>query len=141
MWDICNEREPLALYYVDENLATLLHRLKDVECLVDRLSCAWSGDDSHIITGSFGSSFKTINCSTGEENLIKADCNTGSGIVDYFSERREFGGEQDLQCMEWVCAENDLECYKVGAIDCNKKRDIIATAAKENLIFYTNECK
>uniref|UniRef100_A0A0K0DXJ7 Serine/threonine-protein phosphatase 2A 55 kDa regulatory subunit B n=1 Tax=Strongyloides stercoralis TaxID=6248 RepID=A0A0K0DXJ7_STRER len=140
VWDINYEREPLALYYVDENLTTLLHGLNDVECLVDRLSCTWSGDDIHIITGSFGSSFKIINRNTGEENLIKANCNTGNGIVNYFSEKREFGGEKDLQCMELDCSENDSEYYRIGTIDCNKKKNMIATSARENLIFYTHEC-
>uniref|UniRef100_A0A0N4Z2H8 Serine/threonine-protein phosphatase 2A 55 kDa regulatory subunit B n=1 Tax=Parastrongyloides trichosuri TaxID=131310 RepID=A0A0N4Z2H8_PARTI len=140
IWDINNEKEPLALYYVDENLTSSLHAVKELDRLVDRLSCSWSGDDSHIMTGCFGSSFKTINCCTGEENLIRADCSTGSGVVEYFSEKREFGGEQDLHCMELDCPINDFEFNKIGCVDWNKKKDMIATASMENLIFYTNEC-
>uniref|UniRef100_A0A0N5C0C0 Serine/threonine-protein phosphatase 2A 55 kDa regulatory subunit B n=1 Tax=Strongyloides papillosus TaxID=174720 RepID=A0A0N5C0C0_STREA len=140
VWDINNEKEPLALYYVDENLTTSLHVVKDIDRLVDRLTCTWSGDDSHIITGCFGASFKAINCITSEETLIKADCNTGDGIVDYYSEKREFGGEQDLQCMELDCSETDFEGYKIGTVDWNKKRDIIATANMRNLIYYMQEC-
>uniref|UniRef100_A0A1I8ANH2 Serine/threonine-protein phosphatase 2A 55 kDa regulatory subunit B n=1 Tax=Steinernema glaseri TaxID=37863 RepID=A0A1I8ANH2_9BILA len=72
VWDINMEREPLETYYVHDYLRSKLCTLYENDSIFDKFECAWSGDDKHILTGSYNNFFRTFTRGTEAESTYEA---------------------------------------------------------------------
>ncbi|GMR53992.1 hypothetical protein PMAYCL1PPCAC_24187 [Pristionchus mayeri] len=60
VWDLRQERAPVETYAVHEHLRSKLCQLYENDSIFDKFECGWSGDDKHILTGSYHNLFRTF---------------------------------------------------------------------------------
>lgn len=72
VWDLKMESRPLETYNVHEYLRSRLCALYENDCIFDKFECSWSGDDSHIITGSYNNFFRTFSRQSGADVMLEA---------------------------------------------------------------------
>eukprot|EP00794_Sanderia_malayensis_P005768 gene5768-6471_t len=61
IWDLAMEKQPVETYPVHEYLRSKLCALYENDCIFDKFECAWSCDDSEILTGSYNNFFRIFN--------------------------------------------------------------------------------
>ncbi|CAI5439243.1 unnamed protein product [Caenorhabditis angaria] len=59
VWDLNMESEPVETYSVHPYLRTKLCALYENDSIFDKFECDWSGDDKHILTGSYHNLFRS----------------------------------------------------------------------------------
>ncbi|CAD6184138.1 unnamed protein product [Caenorhabditis auriculariae] len=59
VWDLNMESQPVETYPVHDYLRTKLCALYENDSIFDKFECGWSGDDKHILTGSYHNLFRT----------------------------------------------------------------------------------
>jgi len=72
IWDLNMERRPVETLHVHEYLRAKLCSLYENDCIFDKFECCWSGDDGHVITGSYNNFFRTFNRVTGSDATLEA---------------------------------------------------------------------
>jgi len=58
VWDLRKENQPIESYSVHDYLRSKLCSLYENDCIFDKFECCWSGDDKHIMTGSYNNFFR-----------------------------------------------------------------------------------
>ncbi|CAI2314537.1 unnamed protein product [Caenorhabditis sp. 36 PRJEB53466] len=59
VWDLNMESQPVETYPVHNYLRTKLCALYENDSIFDKFECDWSGDDKHILTGSYHNLFRS----------------------------------------------------------------------------------
>ncbi|KAI6177024.1 Serine/threonine-protein phosphatase 2A 55 kDa regulatory subunit B [Aphelenchoides bicaudatus] len=72
IWDLANERQPCETYNVHDYLRSKLCTLYENDSIFDKFECNWSGDDSHIITGSYSNYFRVFKRNSPVESTYEA---------------------------------------------------------------------
>jgi serine/threonine-protein phosphatase 2A regulatory subunit B len=72
VWDLNMESKPVESYHVHDYLRSKLCALYENDSIFDKFECCWSGDDKHIITGSYNNFFRTFKRNTSVESTYEA---------------------------------------------------------------------
>ncbi|CAJ0564909.1 unnamed protein product, partial [Mesorhabditis spiculigera] len=72
VWDLHMESSPVETYPVHEHLRSKLCQLYENDSIFDKFECGWSGDDKHVITGSYHNLFRTFSRDGGEAKMWEA---------------------------------------------------------------------
>lgn len=72
VWDLNMESRPIETYHVHDYLRSKLCTLYENDSIFDKFECCWSGDDRHIITGSYNNYFRTFKRNTPIESTYEA---------------------------------------------------------------------
>lgn len=72
VWDLNMESKPCETYHVHDYLRSKLCALYENDSIFDKFECCWSGDDRHIITGSYNNFFRTFKRNSTEESTYEA---------------------------------------------------------------------
>ncbi|KAH7731978.1 WD40 repeat [Aphelenchoides avenae] len=72
VWDLNMESKPVETYHVHDYLRSKLCALYENDSIFDKFECCWSGDDKHIITGSYNNFFRTFKRNTSVESTYEA---------------------------------------------------------------------
>jgi serine/threonine-protein phosphatase 2A regulatory subunit B len=137
IWDVNMENKPVETYQVHEYLRSKLCSLYENDCIFDKFECAWSGDDSSILTGSYNNFFRLF------DRHSKWDTT--------FESSRETLRPGSVLKPRKVCSTNKRKKdeISVDCLDFNKKilhaswhpRDnVLAVAATNNLYLYQDKC-
>ncbi|PAV62641.1 hypothetical protein WR25_10427 [Diploscapter pachys] len=59
IWDLNMESRPVETFAVHDHLRTKLCALYENDSIFDKFECDWSGDDKHVLTGSYHNLFRT----------------------------------------------------------------------------------
>ncbi|CAL8469686.1 g9227 [Coccomyxa elongata] len=73
LWDVNMESSPVATYPIHEHLKPRLCDLYENDCIFDKFDCAFSGDGSHLATGTYSNCFRALSIEGMEENEAGAD--------------------------------------------------------------------
>ncbi|XP_074643396.1 serine/threonine-protein phosphatase 2A 55 kDa regulatory subunit B beta isoform-like isoform X2 [Tubulanus polymorphus] len=72
VWDLHMDTKPIETYQVHEYLRSKLCALYENDCIFDKFECAWSGDDKHIMTGSYNNFFRMFDRETKRDVTLEA---------------------------------------------------------------------
>lgn len=74
IWDINMEKKPLRTINIHDNLRSKLCDLYENDCIFDKFECTFSGDGSHMMTGSYSNDIHIYGRDEGaEEVTLQAD--------------------------------------------------------------------
>nr|VWO96963.1 Transcriptional repressor rco-1 [Ganoderma boninense] len=73
IWDINMENRPLKTIPIHDHLRGKLCDLYENDCIFDKFECVWSGDDKHVLTGSYHNYFRIYDCETLNDVVLQAD--------------------------------------------------------------------
>ncbi|KAF1801767.1 protein phosphatase 2A regulatory subunit PR55 [Mucor lusitanicus] len=74
IWDINMEKKPLRTINIHDNLRSKLCDLYENDCIFDKFECTFSGDGSHMMTGSYSNDIHIYGREEGDEEVtLQAD--------------------------------------------------------------------
>eukprot|EP00730_Choanoeca_flexa_P014127 TRINITY_DN6061_c0_g1_i2.p1 TRINITY_DN6061_c0_g1~~TRINITY_DN6061_c0_g1_i2.p1 ORF type:complete len:542 (+),score=68.80 TRINITY_DN6061_c0_g1_i2:141-1628(+) len=72
IWDTRNERRPVSVYNVHDYLKPKLCDLYENDSIFDKFEACWSGDDSHVMTGSYNNHFHIFGRESQDDVILQA---------------------------------------------------------------------
>ncbi|KAF2353673.1 WD40 repeat [Trinorchestia longiramus] len=72
VWDLRKENQPLETYSVHDYLRSKLCSLYENDCIFDKFECCWSGNDKHIMTGSYNNFFRMFDRENKKDVTLEA---------------------------------------------------------------------
>eukprot|EP00128_Syssomonas_multiformis_P008809 Colp12_sorted_trinity150504_noHs@13558 len=136
LWDIRNERKPARTFHIHEFLRSKLCDLYENDCIFDKFECIWSGDDKHIMTGSYHNMFHIYDTDGKSEVNLEAS-KAAKKSSRLLAPVKKLGGKKKQR-----------EDINVESIDFNKKilhtawhprENVIAVAATNNLLLFNQQ--
>ncbi|EPB83102.1 protein phosphatase PP2A regulatory subunit B [Mucor circinelloides 1006PhL] len=74
IWDINMEKKPIRTINIHDNLRSKLCDLYENDCIFDKFECTFSGDGSHMMTGSYSNDIHIYGREEGDEEVtLQAD--------------------------------------------------------------------
>lgn len=73
VWDLRMERGPVETYHMHEYLRNKLCALYEMDSIFDKFECSWSGDDSHILSGSYNNYWRTFERGAENNQVFEAN--------------------------------------------------------------------
>jgi len=136
VWDLHMDTRPIETYQVHEYLRSKLCSLYENDCIFDKFECAWSGDDRHVMTGSYNNFFRMFDRDTKRDVTLEAS--------------RENVKPRTVLKPRKVCTggKRKKDEISVDCLDFNKKilhtawhptENIIAVAATNNLYLFQSK--
>ncbi|XP_012943967.1 serine/threonine-protein phosphatase 2A 55 kDa regulatory subunit B alpha isoform [Aplysia californica] len=136
VWDLNMENKPVETYQVHEYLRNKLCSLYENDCIFDKFECSWSGDDKHIMTGSYNNFFRMFDRDNRRDTTLEA-C-------------REITKPRTVLKPRKVCTggKRKKDEISVDCLDFNKKilhtawhplENIVAIAATNNLYVFSSK--
>ncbi|CAI4225329.1 unnamed protein product [Auanema sp. JU1783] len=143
VWDLNMESRPIETYPVHEHLRTKLCALYENDSIFDKFECSWSGDDKHILTGSYHNLFRTYARGNVESNTWEARPQEPHSILRTRRVTTSTGRKRTIR--EVPSTDEDLAH---DSLDFNRKilhtawhpkENIIALAATNNLYIFSDK--
>lgn len=136
VWDLNMESKPVETYQVHEYLRNKLCSLYENDCIFDKFECSWSGDDKHIMTGSYNNFFRMFDRDAKRDTTLEA-C-------------KEITKPRTVLKPRKVCTggKRKKDEISVDCLDFNKKilhtawhplENIVAIAATNNLYVFSSK--
>ncbi|XP_064599976.1 serine/threonine-protein phosphatase 2A 55 kDa regulatory subunit B alpha isoform-like isoform X1 [Liolophura sinensis] len=72
VWDLQMDSKPIETYQVHEYLRSKLCSLYENDCIFDKFECSWSGNDRHIMTGSYNNFFRMFDRESKRDGTLEA---------------------------------------------------------------------
>jgi len=73
IWDVNMESRPLKTIQIHDHLRGKLCDLYENDCIFDKFECTWSGNGSHVLTGSYHNYFRIYDVETTTDVVLQAD--------------------------------------------------------------------
>ncbi|KAI9356043.1 protein phosphatase PP2A regulatory subunit B [Pilaira anomala] len=73
IWDINMDNKPVQTINIHDQLRTRLCDLYENDCIFDKFECTFSGDDSHVMTGSYNNMFHLYDREGKTDIALQAD--------------------------------------------------------------------
>ncbi|BGP24324.1 hypothetical protein Rt10032_c03g1552 [Rhodotorula toruloides] len=73
IWDINMENKPVQTINVHDHLRSKLCDLYENDCIFDKFECTWSGDGSHVLSGSYNNFFHIYDTAATQDIVLQAD--------------------------------------------------------------------
>ncbi|EIW58276.1 protein phosphatase 2A regulatory subunit PR55 [Trametes versicolor FP-101664 SS1] len=73
IWDINMESKPVKTIPIHDHLRGKLCDLYENDCIFDKFECVWSGEDKHVLTGSYHNYFRIFDTDTLNDVVLQAD--------------------------------------------------------------------
>ncbi|KAG2208867.1 hypothetical protein INT47_011007, partial [Mucor saturninus] len=73
IWDINMDSKPVQTINIHDQLRTRLCDLYENDCIFDKFECTFSGDDSHVMTGSYNNMFHLYDREGKTDIALQAD--------------------------------------------------------------------
>jgi len=136
VWDLHMDSKPIETYQVHEYLRSKLCSLYENDCIFDKFECAWSGNDRHIMTGSYNNFYRMFDRENKRDVTLEAS--------------RENMKPRTVLKARKVCTggKRKKDEISVDCLDFNKKilhtawhpsENIIAVAATNNLYLFQSK--
>jgi len=137
VWDLRMENRPIESHTVHDYLRSKLCSLYENDCIFDKFECCWSGDDKHIMTGSYNNFFRTFDRESNKDAILEAAKEIAKPRT--VLKPRKIGGSGSKRKKDEI---------NVDALDFTKKilhtawhpaEDVIAVAATNNLYIFNSK--
>lgn len=144
VWDLNMESGPVETYPVHDYLRSKLCQLYENDSIFDKFECGWSGDDKHIVTGSYHNLFRSFARNGAEAKTWEARPMEPHASL---RTRRVCGGAARAKKRTGVVGGLEDEDLSPDSLDFQKKilhsawhpeENIIALAATNNLYIFSD---
>uniref|UniRef100_A0A915LM54 Serine/threonine-protein phosphatase 2A 55 kDa regulatory subunit B n=1 Tax=Meloidogyne javanica TaxID=6303 RepID=A0A915LM54_MELJA len=148
VWDLNMENRPVETYHVHDCLRSKLCTLYENDSIFDKFECSWSGDDRHVITGSYNNHFRTFKRNSHVESAYEASLELCKPFRQPRFANSDFissGSKKSGNSPKTIPGRKRKEEISADYLDFNKKilhcawhpsADIIALAATNNLYIF-----
>ncbi|TPX37895.1 hypothetical protein SeMB42_g06810 [Synchytrium endobioticum] len=76
IWDLNMENKPVQTIPIHDHLRSKLCDLYESDCIFDKFECTFSGDGTHVLTGSYSNYFHIYDCVNQQDTILQADKST-----------------------------------------------------------------
>jgi len=135
VWDIRQDAHPIETYNVHEYLRSKLCVLYENDSIFDKFECCWSGDDKHIVTGSYSNLFRTFRRGDPEGATFEASvdaCDAPNSLLKKKSIPPAAGARRRKD----DTSDNLDYSKKILHVSWHPNANIIALAATNNLYIF-----
>ncbi|VDK76776.1 unnamed protein product [Onchocerca ochengi] len=151
VWDINMESGPVETYSVHDYLRSKLCTLYENDSIFDKFEVDWSGDDNHILTGSYNNFFRSFKrgvdpsvAKTYEAHVEKSHIRLPTRRVltagaARVNKKRVLSGTVETQADEDVSADSLDFTKKILHTAWHPKQNIIALAATNRLYIFQDK--
>lgn len=129
------ESKPVETYYVHDYLRSKLCALYENDSIFDKFECCWSGDDSHVITGSYNNFFRTFGRARQSDVTYEASLDLCK-LPAMYRQKKPSAGLIGRKRKEEIFAEHLDFSKKILHCAWHPAADIIALAATNNLYIF-----
>ncbi|TPX34393.1 hypothetical protein SmJEL517_g02950 [Synchytrium microbalum] len=138
IWDLNMENKPVQTIPIHDHLRSKLCDLYENDCIFDKFETTFSGDGTHVLTGSYSNYFHIYDCVNQQDTILQADKSA-------FKAKRA-GSTKNKGVMQNRKTTRKEDFANVDALDFSKKilhaswhpRDgVIALAATNNLFLFS----
>jgi serine/threonine-protein phosphatase 2A regulatory subunit B len=133
IWDLAMESKPVQAFNVHDHLRPKLCDLYENDCIFDKFGAAWSGDDSHILTGSYNNHLRVINRHNSTDVLLEASREAIEGPQHVLTPIKVLTGSAKKQVRNEVHVDNMEYSQKILHLAWHPSRSVVALAAVNNL--------
>ncbi|KAI8876875.1 protein phosphatase 2A regulatory subunit PR55 [Backusella circina FSU 941] len=128
IWDINMDNKPVQTINIHDQLRTKLCDLYENDCIFDKFECTFSGDDSHVMTGSYNNQFRIYDTQGKTDITLQADKST-------FRSKRV----NNVKKMGGARMDNMDFNKKILHSSWHPRENTIAIAATNNLFIFTEQ--
>ncbi|CAG9530077.1 unnamed protein product [Cercopithifilaria johnstoni] len=150
VWDINMESGPVETYPVHDYLRSKLCTLYENDSIFDKFEVDWSGDDNHILTGSYNNFFRSFKrgveacvAKTYEAHIEKSHIRLPTRRVltsgARVNKKRALAGAAETQADEDVSADSLDFTKKILHTAWHPEQNIIALAATNRLYIFQDK--
>ncbi|KAL8620637.1 Serine/threonine-protein phosphatase 2A 55 kDa regulatory subunit B delta isoform [Nucella lapillus] len=133
VWDLAMESRPVETFQVHEYLRSKLCSLYENDCIFDKFECSWSGDDRHIMTGSYNNFFRMFDRDSKRDFTLEA-CREITKPRTVLKPRKVCtGGKRKKDEISVDCLDFNKKILHTGW---HPQDNIIAIAATNNLYIF-----
>lgn len=136
VWDTAMEKGPVQVFNVHEHLRAKLCDLYENDCIFDKFSAAWSGDDKNIMTGSYHNHFRIFNRETADNVTLEASRDAIEGPTHVLTPIQVFSGPQRRHARHELHVDNIDYQLKIMHSAWHPTRPVLALAAVNNLYLF-----
>lgn len=136
VWDINMEGRPVQTFRVHEHLRPKLCDLYENDCIFDKFEAAWSGDDSHVMTGSYHNLFRVINRATEQDVFLEASRDNITGPTHVLPPITVLTGHGKKTAPDQIHVDEMDFTAKIMHSAWHPSRGILALAATNNLYLF-----
>uniref|UniRef100_A0A914VE05 Serine/threonine-protein phosphatase 2A 55 kDa regulatory subunit B n=2 Tax=Plectus sambesii TaxID=2011161 RepID=A0A914VE05_9BILA len=133
VWDLNMESRPVETYHVHEYLRSKLCTLYENDCIFDKFECGWSGDDRHIVTGSYNNFFRTFKRNSNIDMTLEACPEIAKPRTVLKPKKVSLGGKKKK---DEISADSLDFTRKILHAAWHPQDNIIAVAATNNLYIF-----
>ncbi|KAI8840427.1 protein phosphatase 2A regulatory subunit cdc55 [Chytriomyces hyalinus] len=137
VWDINMESKPLHTINVHGHLRGKLCDLYESDCIFDKFECGFSGDGSHVMTGSYSNFFSVYDTTgkdaSGGSTVLQADKNV------FKTKKSKSLPKKTLKRDEYLNTDALDFGKKILHASWHPKENIIALAATNNLFLFQQQ--
>ncbi|KAJ3414069.1 protein phosphatase 2A regulatory subunit cdc55 [Chytridiales sp. JEL 0842] len=135
IWDLNMDTRPVQTINIHDHLKNKLCDLYENDCIFDKFECTFSGDGSHVLTGSYSNYFLVNDCVNKNTTILQADKSAFKA--------KKVGSTKNKGMMKKTTKKEDYA--NVDALDFSKKilhaswhprENTIALAATNNLFLF-----
>lgn len=135
VWDVNMENKPVETYHVHDFLKSKLCTLYENDSIFDKFECCWSGDDSHIVTGSYNNFFRTFKRDTATDSTYEASLDLYK-IQAMYRSKKNTQGLIGRKRKEEIFTEHLDFSKKILHCAWHPSNNIVALAATNNLYIF-----
>ncbi|GAA5822556.1 hypothetical protein JCM10212_002458 [Sporobolomyces blumeae] len=144
IWDINMENKPVQTINVHDHLRSKLCDLYENDCIFDKFECTFSGDGSHVLSGSYNNYFHIYDKNAEQDIVLQADksafkakkigANKGGKAG---ANQAGAGGKKGPNGKPIIDTENIDFNKKILHASWHPRENTIAIAATNNLFLYS----
>ncbi|CAD5215494.1 unnamed protein product [Bursaphelenchus okinawaensis] len=135
VWDLSMENKPVETYYVHDYLRSKLCTLYENDSIFDKFECCWSGDDTHIVTGSYNNFFRTFKRGFGVESTYEASLDLCK-LPAMYRQKKNNSGLMGRKRKEDIYTDHLDFTKKILHCAWHPTSNIVALAATNNLYIF-----
>ncbi|KAL5021485.1 hypothetical protein ScPMuIL_000640 [Solemya velum] len=133
VWDLHMDSKPIETYQVHEYLRSKLCALYENDCIFDKFECAWSGDDRHIMTGSYNNFFRMFDRDAKRDITLEASRENTKPRTVLKPRKVCTGGKRKKEEISVDCLDFT---HKILHTAWHPQENILAIAATNNLYIF-----
>ncbi|ORZ00721.1 protein phosphatase PP2A regulatory subunit B [Syncephalastrum racemosum] len=134
LWDINMDNRPVQTINIHDQLRSKLCDLYENDCIFDKFECVVSGDDQHLMTGSYNNNFHIYDREGKSDVTLQADKSA-------FKAKRLGSAKNKLAMNRGMMGGDDTTDFnkKILHTSWHPRENTIAVAATNNLFIFTDK--
>ncbi|RCH78037.1 protein phosphatase 2A regulatory subunit cdc55, partial [Rhizopus stolonifer] len=133
IWDLNMNNKPVQTINIHDQLRSRLCDLYENDCIFDKFECTFSGNDSHVMTGSYNNTFHLYDREGKTDIALQADKSA-------FRSKRVGTSKNKMSIARNSAAADNMDfSKKILHSSWHPKENTIAIAATNNLFIFTEQ--